>query len=139
ARLLVLGVGAGDRAPAARAPRRALLLACLRRIALGRAAAAPRAPRGLRRAPAVAGGGPHDLAVLVEQRRAGGGAPDLVDPHHAVLAHAGGGAGDGDDVAVDFRDRVVDVVHVRLDDLDEHFVSGPERQRALLGPPPGPH
>ena len=42
------------------------------------------------------------------------------------------GAGDRDDVAVDFGDRVVDVVHVRLDDLDEHLVALAERQRALL-------
>ena len=41
-------------------------------------------------------------------------------------------AGDRDDVAVDLRHRVVDVVHVRLDDVDEHLVAGAERHRALL-------
>ena len=44
----------------------------------------------------------------------------------------GGGATDRDYVAVDFRDRVVDVVHVRLDDLDEHLVALAEGQRPLL-------
>src|SRR5205807_731174 len=52
------------------------------------------------------------LAGVVEQHRRRGRPPNLLDAHHALLAHARGGTGDGDDVAVDFRDRVVDVVHV---------------------------
>ena len=78
------------------------------------------------------GGRAHHLAVLVQQQRARGGAADLLDAHHPLLAHVRGGAGDRDYVAVDLRHRVVDVVHVRLDDLDQHLVAGVERQRALL-------
>ena len=90
------------------------------------------APARPLRAPARASGAAHHLAGLVEQQRAGGRAADLVDAHHPLLAHVRRGAGDRDDVAVDFGHRVVDVVHVRLDDLHEHLVALAERQRALL-------
>ncbi len=39
--------------------------------------------------------------------------------------------GHRDDVAVDLRDGVVDLVHVRLDDRDENLVARAERDRAL--------
>ena len=39
---------------------------------------------------------------------------------------------DVDQVAVDLGDRVVVVVHVRLDEVDVHLLAGPERHRVLL-------
>ena len=58
----------------------------------------------------------------------------LLDPHEALLAHVRAAAGDRDDVAVDLRDRVVDVVHVRLDDRDEHLVARRGTARLARGP-----
>ena len=56
----------------------------------------------------------------------------LVDLDQLALADERAAAGDRDHVAVDLRDRVVDVVHVRLLDLDQDLLALLERQRALL-------
>src|SRR3954451_21447540 len=46
-------------------------------------------------------------------------------------AHVRAAAGDRHDVAVDLRDRVIDLVHVRLHDLDEHLVAVVEGDRLV--------
>src|SRR5262249_43105970 len=56
----------------------------------------------------------------------------VVDAHEALLADQPAAAGDLDDVAVDLGHGVVDLVHVRLDDLDEDLLAGTKRQSALL-------
>src|SRR5207248_7380489 len=71
-------------------------------------------------------------AVGIHERGPGGGPSDLVDAHQPLLAHERAAAPDLDDVAVDLGHGVIDLVHVRLDDLDEHLLAGAERQCALL-------
>src|SRR5207248_8925211 len=73
-----------------------------------------------------------DRHSVVDHGGARRGPARLVDAHQALLAHVRATAGHRDDVAVDLGDRVVDVVHVRLDDVHEHLVALAEGHGALL-------
>ncbi len=70
--------------------------------------------------------------VRPHERRARRVAARVLDPDEPLLADVRAAAGDRDDVAVDLGDRVVHVVHVRLDDRDQHLLAGVERHRALV-------
>src|SRR4051794_6227656 len=82
------------------------------------------------RARGVARGG-HALG-RVDQGRLSGAPAHLLDPHQRLLAHEGRRTEHRYDVAVQLRDRVVLVVHVRLLDVHEHLLALAERERALL-------
>ena len=69
----------------------------------------------------------HDIPVAVEQSGGGRRPPDALDPHHPLLADVGTRPGNADDVGVDPRHRVVDVVHVGLFDGDQDLLTDLER------------
>src|SRR3954451_15668676 len=146
---VLLGIG---RRLAARAPARRggglgdlfrgrRLLGCrrlLRRRGLGLLAPRPGRPRGLlglRLGRLRGRGGRRGRRgrgrAVVDEHRGRRGPPGLDDPHEALLAHVRAAAGDRHDVAVDLRDRVIDLVHVRLHDLDEHLVAVVEGDRLV--------
>src|SRR2546426_2973048 len=72
------------------------------------------------------------LTVFAEQARVRGRALHLFDPDQPLLTDEGAAARYRDHVAVDLRDRVVDVVHVGLFDPDQHLLALSERKRAGL-------
>src|ERR1019366_2787880 len=125
-----LGILAVDRRATAPGAGRGRLRGGVRVGRPGGAAPSTSAARATRRRDA--GGSADHLTRLVQEQRGGGRATDLVDAHHPLFTNARGRAGDRDDVAVDFGDRVVHVVHVWLDDLHQHLVALAERQGALL-------
>ena len=110
-----------------------LALAALRRALLGggraaRGAAAPsRAPRRARAAASSAASASAPTSTARGDRAA-----RLLDPDELLLAHERDAVDDVDQVAVDLGDRVVLVVHVRLDEVDVDLLARPERHRVLL-------
>ena len=95
-------------------------------------AAAGAAPARLR-SPVAPGDGrarrPPRRSASVDEHGARRRAARLVDAHEPLLADEAARRRDRDDVAVDLRDRVVDVVHVRLDDVDVDLLALAERAR----------
>ena len=68
----------------------------------------------------------------IKEARVRGRALHVLDPDQLLLADERAAAGDRDHVPVDLRDRVVDVVHVRLLDPDEDLLALLEGQCAVL-------
>ena len=123
------GCGFARRLAASPASSRALRdaaprLAAAERRARSSAFRAPwRAPRRPRRPPRRRS---RSSAATAAVRPASSIRTSFFSPTNAIAV------GDGDQVAVDLRDAVVRVVHVRLDDVDVDLLARAERHRVLL-------
>src|SRR5436190_19494746 len=73
----------------------------------------------------------HRVAPVPDDHGIGRAPPHLLDPDQLPFADEAPRGGDRDHVAVDLRDRIVLVVHVRLLDLHEPLLPRPEPPRAL--------